>query len=78
MKRTLLFILLTVCCLFLTACYTDQDPWPETNLGSTSTPEVTTVPPTDPPATSIPQTQPPATQTPLPEDAVDISPNFNG
>lgn len=39
----------------------------------TAAPVVTLVP-----ATDVPATQPPATLEPLPEDAVDVSPNFNG
>ncbi len=77
MKKAFLLLLLAMCCLILTACYTDHDPFPAANeLGesqATMPPTVTVVP-----ATEAPATQPPATAEPLPEDAVDISPNFNG
>lgn len=81
MKKMLLILLLTTCCLVLTACYTDSDPWPEANLNGaqpTALPTATAVPATAVPATTVPATQPPATVEPLPEDAVDVSPNFNG
>ncbi len=81
MKRTLLLLLLAACILLLTACYTEVDPWPDSNLSSapTAAPTVTVVPATDVPPTAIPLTpQPAGTEEPLPEDAVDISPNFNG
>ena len=83
MKRILLLVLMAVCCLLFTACYTEIDPWPEVNLSSTSTPTpvstVTAVPATAVPPTAVPFTPPPAvTAEPLPEDAVDVSPNFNG
>lgn len=73
MKRTVLLLLLAVCCLLLTACYTENDPWPDANLNNTPTPApaVTIVPATDAP-------QPALTPEPLPEDAVDISPSLNG
>ena len=75
MKKMLIFILMTVCCLLLTACYTDHDPWSEAIFSSTPTPAPTA---TTAPATAVPSTVPPATQTPVPQDAVDVSPNFNG
>lgn len=76
MKKALLILLIAMCCLVLTACYTDHDPWPEANLNgvqATTPPVVTVVP-----ATAVPETLPPATVEPLLEDAVDVSPNFNG
>ena len=77
MKKALLTLLLLICCLVLTACYTDSDPFPSTNelteVQATTPPTVTVVP-----ATEVPPTQPPATVEPMPEDAVDVSPNFNG
>ena len=81
MKRTLLLLLMAACCLLLTACYTEVDPWPDANLSSTPTPAstVTVVPATDVPPTAVLFTpQPVVTAGPLPEDAVDVSPNFNG
>lgn len=79
MKRPLLLLMLTVCCLLLTACYTDHDPWREAVFSSTAAPVVTAVPATAVPPTAVPATsQPTAAPTPLPEDAVDVSPNFNG
>ena len=85
MKRTLLLLLMAICCLLFTACYTDNDPWPDANLSSTPTPApvVTAVPATEVPPTTVPVTlqptaQPVFTEEPLPEDAVDVSPNFNG
>jgi len=81
MKKTLLILLLALCCLLLTGCYTDNDPWPEANLNGaqpTTPPVVTVVPATAVPETLPPVTPLPATQEPLPEDAVDVSPNLNG
>ena len=85
MKRTLLLLLLAACSLLLSACYTEIDPWPEADLSSTPTtaPVVTAVPATQTPSTAVPvpsqpTSQPVHIQEPLPEDAVDISPNFNG
>ena len=90
MKRSFLLLLLAVCCLLLSACYTEVDPWPEGDLTSTPTPAptVTVAPATDVPLTSVPFTsvpvtphpsqQPVYTSEPLPEDAVDVSPNLNG
>ena len=81
MKKTMLVLLLMAGCLLLTGCYTDHDPWPEANLSSTPTPVplVTVVPATDVPPSAVPLTpQPAVTPEPLPEDAVDVSPNFNG
>ena len=80
--KTLLLTLLMLSCLLLTGCYTDNDPWvPADGLESpqvTDAPVVTMVPATDVPATAIPLTPQSATEEPLPEDAVDVSPNFNG
>ena len=77
MKKVLLVLLLILCCISLTACYTEKDPFPSADeLGKpqpTMPPVVTIVP-----ATEVPAAQPPATPEPLPEDAVDVSPNFNG
>ena len=81
MKNMLLAFLLAACCLLMTACYTDNDPWREIVLNSTPTPvpAVTVVPATEVPPTAVPRTPQPAfTPEPLPEDAVDVSPNFNG
>ena len=79
MKKALLLLLLILCCILCTACYTDADPFPTSqelgNLQETNT----TAPavPETPPATQAP-TAPTVTMEPLPEDAVDVSPNFNG
>ena len=73
MKKALLAVLLVLCCMLFTACYTDSDPWPAADALPSAPPTATVVP-----ATQVPPTQPPATAEPLPEDAVDTSPNFNG
>ena len=85
MKRALLLLLLTASFLLLTACYTEVDPWPDASLSSTPipVPVVTDLPATEVPSTGVPSTpqrteQPAPAEEPLQEDAVDVSPNFNG
>lgn len=75
MRKLLLVLLLALCSILLTGCYTEIDPWPQAD--SLVQPQVTAQP-TTVPATAVPVTQPTATPEPVPEDAVDVSPNFNG
>ena len=90
MRKTLFLLLLAACCLLLTACYTELDPWPQADLSQpqfTAVPVQSTISPTStaaptavplPAETAAPSAQPTAAPTALPEDAVDVSPNFNG
>ena len=54
MKRNALFLTLLLALLLLTACHTDNDPWPANDQLISPT------------ATSVPTEQPPAVLTPVP------------
>ena len=71
MRKTLLLLMLLLCALLLTACYTDNDPWVTDSLPNaavtpvvTNEPAAATAQPTAEP-TSIPLTLPDATSVPI-------------
>ena len=82
MKKALLILMLLLCCLAMTACYTDADPWVKEYAPlqplTTVPPELLPKPSEEVPSPDAPVTLPPVTAEPIPENSVDASPNFNG
>lgn len=78
MKRFLLLMICLLCCLMLTACYQDNDPWPASVPMDAAPTAAVTVAPTQPPAepvvyvTPMPEAEPAAQ--PTLEPAVTIVP----
>ena len=93
-KKGWLIMLCLLCVFLLTGCYSDNDPWPSAeqlaengSMAATEEPATTAAPTATPtpqpvmtaaPATAAPTLQPAHTREPDPENAVDVSPNFNG
>ena len=82
MKKTLLIVLCLIAMLTLTACYTDNDPWPADGdfAAPTATPAVTMAPESN--EAEIPRTYltPGAENTPVPteEPGREETPGING
>ena len=78
MKRFLLLMICLMCCLTLTACYQDNDPWPASDsLSAQPTVSVTAAPTQEPQAPAAYVTPMPAAEPVVqivPESAVTLAP----
>lgn len=88
MKRFLLLIICLLCCLTLSACYVDNDPWPASApVDQSPTAAVTAMPTQEPAATAVfftpsPEPEPAVTLVPQltaePAPIIEENPDING